>query len=66
MFSLGENSSKHDGKTHLYRDAILYRMRMQYSEVCASMLYSTRPQYSGVCTPNAVQNGGSTLANVQS
>ena len=30
-----------------------------------SLLYRMRTQYSGVCTPNAVQDGVSTLANVR-
>ena len=46
---------------------------MQYSTECdlysvqnaPTLLYRMRSRYSGVCTPNAVQNGGSTLANVQ-
>jgi len=48
-------------KIRMYHYAIQYRIRTQYSEVCTSMLYSNASQYSGVCTPNAVQDGVSTL-----
>ena len=44
--------------------AIPHRSWSRYSGICHTLLYRMRSRYSGVCTPNAVQNGGSTLANV--